>query len=265
MDKNKLIKVIYYVFKDTATMTWRGILRYIRIPEALFFSSVQPVMFVILFRYVFGGAIGLALPKNIPYVDYLMPGIFVQTVAFGSIATSIGLAEDLQTGLIERFKTLPMSRLAVLSGRTVADLLRNCFVIILMTGVGFLVGFRIQTSLGKYVLGILVLLLFSYALNWAMSLIGLLAPNSETAQVMSFPFLFPLTFASSAFVPVWTMPSWLQGFATYQPISEVAEVARGLMATNTVPTKILIEAILWCVAALVVFFVVSVKIYEKKH
>lgn len=264
MNKSKVFKALYYIVKDTATMTWRGILRYIRIPEALFFSSVQPVMFVLLFRYVFGGAIGLGLPKNIPYVDYLMPGIFTQTVAFGAIATSIGLAEDLQTGLIERFKTLPMSRLAVLSGRTVADLIRTCFVILLMTGVGYLVGFRIETSVGKYILGILILLLFSYALNWGMALIGLLAPNSETAQVMTFPFLFPLTFASSAFVPVWTMPSWLQGFATYQPVSEIAELARGLMATNVFSTKILIEALAWCVGALIVFFLLSIKLYEKR-
>jgi ABC-2 type transport system permease protein len=215
-----------WLFSDIRTITWRNLMAVTRIPEALFFSTLQPIMFILLFRYVFGGAIPVT---GITYVDYLIPGIFVQTVCFGAVSTSIGLAEDLQKGLIERFRALPMARAAVLAGRTTADLVRNIFVIIIMTAVGYAVGFRVTTSLGSFLLGCLIILLFAYALSWGFAIIGLSAPNSETAQVMSFPILFPLTFASSAFVPVNTMPSWLQGFATWQPVSLAVDSARWLM------------------------------------
>src|SRR5665213_3215616 len=148
--------------RNTATLTWRNLMGYLRIPEALFFSSVQPVMFVLLFRYVFGGAIHA---PGESYVNYLMPGIFVQTVAFGAVGTSIGLAEDLHKGIIERFRALPMARSAVLAGRTVADLIRNVVVVLLITGVGYAVGFRIGTNVFAYLGGLGVLLFFSYALS----------------------------------------------------------------------------------------------------
>jgi ABC transporter DrrB family efflux protein len=221
-----------WVVSDTLTLTRRNLLAITRIPEALFFSTIQPIMFVLLFRYVFGGAI--AIPGGLPYVDYLMPGIFVQTVAFGAVSTSIGLAEDLQKGLIERFRALPMSRGAVLTGRTTADVVRNVFVVIIITGVGLAVGFRPSTGALSYTAAILLILLFAYALSWGFAVIGLSAPNSETAQVMSFPILFPLTFISSAFVPVEKMPSWLQGFATYQPVSVTVSACRALMVGSQV-------------------------------
>ena len=182
-----------WLLSDTATLTRRNLLAVTRIPEALFFSTVQPIMFVLLFRYVFGGAIHTDATS---YVNYLMPGIFVQTVAFGSVSTSIGLAEDLQKGLIERFRALPMSRGAVLLGRTTADLIRNIFVIIVMTVVGLLVGFRPTTGVLSYIGGVVLILFFAYALSWGFAIVGLSAPNSETAQVMSFPLIFPLTFIS---------------------------------------------------------------------
>lgn len=213
---------------DTLVIAERNLLGILRIPEALFFSSVQPIMFVLLFRYVFGGAISSAGTPG-GYVDYLLPGIFVQTVAFGAVQTSIGLAEDLQKGLIERFRSLPMARSAVLAGRTVADLSRNVLVAVLITAVGYAVGFRVQTNVGGFLAGIVLILAFSYALSWGFAVIGLSAANSETAQVMSFPLLFPLTFASSAFVPVQSMPGWLQGFAKYQPVSQVIDAVRSLM------------------------------------
>ena len=211
---------------DALTVTKRNIIRYARIPQALFFSTVQPIMFVLLFRYVFGGAIHV---PGTSYVNYLMPGVFVQTVVFGSVQTSIGLAEDLQTGIIERFRALPMARSAVLAGRTTADLARNVLTVVIITVVGFLVGFRPTTGVLPYLAGILVILLFAYALSWGFAVIGLSAPNSEVAQVISFPILFPLVFASSAFVPVGSMPSWLQGFATYQPVSVTISACRALM------------------------------------
>jgi len=230
-----------------------------------------------LFRYVFGGAIPT---PGYHYVQFLLPGIFVQAVAFGSIGTSIGLAEDLQKGLIERFLALPMSRWAVLAGRTTADLCRNVFVMALMTGVGYAVGFRIGTNVGEFLAGIVILLLFAYALSWGFAFIGLAAPNSETAQLMSFPILFPLTFASSAFVPLQSMPGWLQGFAQHQPVTILVNAARDLMAgapnpalvlppfttvASTGPTSSTVFwAIVWSVGILAVLAPVSVRRYRRR-
>ncbi len=250
-----------WAISDTATMTKRNLLAITRIPESLFFSTVQPIMFVLLFRYVFGGAINTNVPGG--YVNYLMPGIFVQTVAFGSTYTAIGLAEDLQKGLIERFRALPMSRIAVLTGRTTADLVRNVFVVIIMTIVGFLVGFRPSTGVVPYIAGMLLILLFAYALSWGMACIGLYAPNSETAQIMSFPLLFPLTFASSAFVPVSTMPSWLQGFATYQPVSVTVTACRALMIGGPTASWV-IQSLFWSVVMLVVLIPIALRRYRTR-
>ncbi len=244
---------------DAATITWRNLLGYIRIPEAAFFSSVQPIMFVLLFRYVFGGAIPI---PGMTYVNYLIPGIFVQTVAFGAVGTSIGLAQDLHTGLVERFRALPMSRSAVLAGRTVADLVRNVFVVLIITGVGFAVGFRLHASVLAFIAGLGVLLLFSYALSWGFALIGLLAPNAETAQVMSFPILFPLTFASPAFVPVSSMPSWLQGFANNQPVGVVVNTTRVLMNGGPVGS-LAWKAVAWSFGILIVLGPLAVRRYRR--
>jgi ABC transporter DrrB family efflux protein len=215
-----------WLILDTVTVTKRNLIAYTRIPEALFFASVQPIMFVLLFRYVFGGAIRT---PGFSYVDYMMPGIFVQTVSFGAMTTAIGIAEDLQKGLIERFRALPMARSAVLAGRTTSDLVRNIGTVLLLTLIGFAVGFRITTNVAEYICGVLLILGFSYALSWGAAVIGLSATNSETAQLMGFPILLPLTFASSAFVPVSSMPGWLQAFAQHQPVTIVINAARDLM------------------------------------
>ncbi len=217
-------------------------------------------MFVLLFRYVFGGAI--KTPEQ-NYVNYLMPGIFVQTVAFGSVSTSIGLAEDLQKGVIERFRALPMARSAVLTGRTTADLCRNVFVVIVMTAVGFAVGFRPTTGVLPYLAGVALILAFAYALSWGMAVIGLSAPNSETAQVMSFPLLFPLTFASSAFVPVSSMPSWLQGFATYQPVSVTVTACRALMIGGPTATWV-VQSVIWAAVIAAVMVPLAVRRYRNR-
>ena len=158
-----------------------------------------------------------------------MPGIFVQTVVFGAMSTAIGLSEDLHKGLIKRFRALPISRSAVLAGRTTADIIRNVFVVVLITGVGYAVGFRIGTNVALYLCGVLLILLFAYTLSWGFATIGLTAPNAETAQVMVFPLIFPLLFASSAFVPVARMPGWLQAFAKHQPVTQVVDATRSLM------------------------------------
>ncbi len=217
-----------WAVSDVLTMARRNLLAIVRIPTALVFSILQPIMFVLLFRYIFGaGAIAVNIPGG--YVNYLLPGIIVQTTIFGAVGTAIGLAEDLQHGLIERFRALPMSRMAVLAGRTVSDLGRNVLVLLIMTGVGFLVGFRPHGGFVNYVLACLITLLFAYCLSWGFAFIGLAAPNSEAAQAMTFPLIFPLTFASGIFVQVSSMPGWLQGFATYQPVSEVTKAVRYLM------------------------------------
>jgi ABC-2 type transport system permease protein/oleandomycin transport system permease protein len=250
-----------WAVSDVLTITWRNLLALTRTPEALFFTTLQPIMFVLLFTYVFGGAI------HVPgghYIQYLMPGIFVQTVIFGAMSTAAGLSEDLHKGLIERFRALPMSRAAVLAGRTTSDVVRNVFVVILITAVGYAVGFRIGTNVALFVGGVLLILFFAYALSWGFAYIGLSAPNAETAQVMVFPLIFPLLFASSAFVPVATMPGWLQGFAYHQPVTQVVNAARSLMVGGVLHNAGAVDAaLLWCVGLLVVLAPVAVRKYRK--
>ncbi len=252
-----------WMIADAKTITWRNLMRYIRIPDSLFFSSVQPVMFVLLFRFVFGGAIHV---PGISYVNYLIAGVYVQTVMFGAIATSVGLAEDLHQGLIERFRALPMARSAVLAGRTTADLVRNIGVLILITAVGYLVGFRVETNVGEFIAAIVLILLFAYALSWGFAIIGLSVPNSETAQLAAFPLLFPLSFASSAFVPVTSMPGWLQAFAVHQPVSQVIDATRELMLgghSNLWSMSNVWQSLAWSVGLLVVLVPLAVWRYRR--
>jgi ABC-2 type transport system permease protein/oleandomycin transport system permease protein len=250
-----------WAIADIITMAKRNILAVLRTPEALFFTTLQPIMFVLLFTYVFGGAI------HVPgghYINFLMPGVFVQTVIFGAMSSSAGLAEDLHKGIIERFRALPMSRSAVLAGRTTSDLVRNFFVMILITIVGFAVGFRIGTNFGLFCCGVLVILFFAYALSWGFAYIGLSAPNAETAQVMVFPLIFPLLFASSAFVPVASMPGWLQVFAEHQPVTQVVNAARSLMVGGPLHDPGAVwAALLWTIGLLVVLAPVAVRKYRK--
>jgi len=230
------------------------------VPQLLIFSTVQPVMFVLLFRYVFGGAINTG---DIPYVDYLMPGIFLQTVLFGSTSTGIGLATDASTGLIERFRSLPMARSAVLSGRTLADLARNLLVVILMVLVGFLVGFRFHGTFLEAVGSILIVLVFGYAFSWVAAVVGLRTSNPEAAQAAMFPILFPLIFASTAFVPVDTMPSWLQAFVNHQPVSQAINACRSLVLGQPSASSIL-RCLAWTAGILLVFAPLAVRSYRKQ-
>jgi ABC transporter DrrB family efflux protein len=254
-------EIPFNVVRDTAAIAKRNLLGYLRVPQLLVFSTIQPVIFVIMFRYVFGGAIGQL--QGVPYVDYLMPGIFVQTVVFGSIATSIGLATDMKSGLMERFHALPMARSAVLTGRTIADLLRNVFVVILMMVVGFLVGWRIHTSAFGLIAGALIVLLFGFAMSWIFATVGLALGDPESAQAAAFPVLAPLVFASSAFVRVETMPGWLQAFANHQPVTITVNAVRALTA-GVGPTGTYVwEALAWIVGILVVFATLSVRLYRR--
>ena len=244
---------------DTVTIAQRNLITLRRVPQLLIFSTIQPVIFVLLFRYVFGGAIKV---PGVPYVDFLMPGVFAQTVAFGAMNTAIGLATDLNTGLIERFRSLPMARSAVLAGRTLADAIRNVFVVALMVAVGFAVGFRVHTNVVAFLGAFGLLVLFGYALSWIFAAIGLAVGDPETAQAAAFPIMAPLVFASSAFVPVASMPGWLQPFARYQPLSAVVSASRALVLGGPNATHVL-QALAWSVGILAVFAPLAVLRYRR--
>ena len=244
---------------DTFAINGRNLLGYIRTPQLLVFSTIQPVIFVLLFRYVFGGAIHV---PGTDYVDFLMPGIFAQTVVFGAMATAIGLSADLHSGLVERFRSLPIARSAFLTGRTTADLCRNVMVIGLMCVVGYAVGWRVQTDIASFLGAMLLMLAFGYAMSWIFVTVGLIARDAEAAQAASFPILAPLIFASSAFVPVASMPSWLQGFARNQPVSAVTTAVRGLTLGGASTGDVLV-AIAWCVGIVAVAAPIAVRRYRR--
>lgn len=250
--------------RDAMAVAGRNLTSIRRVPQLLVFTLIQPVIFVVLFRYVMGGAI--QVPGE-SYVNYLIPGIFVQTVVFGSIQTAVGMAADLKSGLLERFRSLPMASSAVLGGRTTADLLRNVFVVGLIAAVGFAVGFRLQTTALAMVWALLLVLLFAYMLSWVFATVGLIVGDPESAQAAAFPVMAPLVFASSAFVPVSSMPEWLQGFAEHQPVSVTASAARGLMVgqlPGAEPTSdYVFQSVAWCVAILIVMVPVAVIRYRK--
>ena len=211
---------------DAAVVTGRNLRHFIRQPQLLIFSTIQPVMFVLLFVYVFGGAVRGSLPGGVKYVDFLLPGIFVQSVAFRATQTAVGLAEDLERGVVDRFRSMPMARSAVLLGRTVADLVRNVLIIGLMIVVGYVVGFRFHGGLPGALAAIVVVAAFGFALSWIFAFVALAVRGAEAAQAAGFVVVFPLVFASSVFVPVGTMPDWLQTFAKASPITLTADAAR---------------------------------------
>jgi ABC-2 type transport system permease protein len=247
-----------WVISDTLVMTKRNLMKYIRLPQLLIFSTIQPVMFVLLFAFVFGGAINT---PGVDYINFLIPGILIQSVVFGSSMTSVGLAEDLNKGMIDRFRSLPMARGAVLAGRTLADTTRNTFVVFLMLGVGTAIGFRYQDGILKALAAVVLVVLFGYSFSWISAYIGLITRNPETAQVAGFIWVFPLVFASSVFVPVETMPSWLQVFAEVQPISVTADTVRSLMLG--MPVENLWMMFGWMAAILLVFIPLSIRQYRR--
>ena len=251
---------LYWTFADALVLAKRHLMQIPRIPEELVFATIQPIMFVLLFRYVFGGAIAVS---GTSYVNFLMAGIFAQTVIFGATTTGIGLANDLQKGLIDRFRSLPMSRSAVLTGRTISDLVRNIFVVIIMWTVGLLVGFRPQGNVLSWLGAGGLLVLTSFAFSWISATIGLLVSSVEAAQSAGFIWLFPLTFASSAFVPTSSMPGWLRAFAEHQPVSLIVNGVRGLLL-NTPDAGTILQALAWCLGILIVFVPVAVWAYGRR-
>jgi ABC-2 type transport system ATP-binding protein len=246
---------------DTAVITGRNLRHFIRQPDLLVFSTIQPVLFVLLFVYVFGGAIGRSLPHGITYVDFLLPGIFVQSVTFGASQTAVGLKEDLTRGVVDRFRSMPIARSAVLAGRTLADLVRNIVVIFLMIAVGYAVGFRFLGGVAGAAGCIAVVAAFGFALSWIFAVVALTVRGAETAQTAGFVVIFPLVFASSVFVPVSTFPDWLQAFATISPVTVTADAARSLALFGT--TASLGAAAAWIGGLLAVFIPLSVWRYRQ--
>jgi ABC-2 type transport system permease protein/oleandomycin transport system permease protein len=253
---------VNYTVSDAVVMTKRNLIRYVRIPTLLVFSTVQPIMFVLLFVYVFGGAVSRSLPGGVKYVDFLMPGIFVQTVVFGATQTGVGLAEDLSKGMIERFRSLPMARSAVLAGRTLGDAVRNTFVVVLMTIVGMLVGFRFHTNAIASLAALLLVVAFGFAFSWISATIGLTVHDVESAQTAGFLWVFPLVFASSVFVPIHTLPGWLQAFARINPITNTANAMRALILGGPT-TRYVLYALAWIVGILAVFMPFATRRYRR--
>ncbi|HEX6221879.1 MAG TPA: ABC transporter permease [Acidimicrobiia bacterium] len=259
----------------TAVITRRNTLRVVRLPQLLLFSTIQPVMFLLLFNYVFGGAIAIGGPGGSvsgsdSYINWLIPGILVQTAVFGATATALGLTEDLGAGVIDRFRSLPMARSAVLAGRTIADLVRNTFVNGLMLIVGFLMGWRFEQGIPKMLLGVALALLFGYAFSWVMATIGLVAKTPEAAQSAGFLPIFPLVFASSVFVPTASMPDWLQVFAENQPVSVIANAVRSLMIPEEAllplgldQASLIWQSFVWIVVIVAIFGPLAVRQYRR--
>jgi ABC-2 type transport system permease protein len=244
--------------EDTMVLAKRNLLRIPRQPDLLIAYTIQPVMFVLLFVYVFGGAI----QTPFDYVDFLMPGIIVQSIAFGGFVTALGLSEDVKKGLIDRFRSLPMSRAAVLTARTSSDILLNCLSLVVLFAVGFLAGFNfIGATAGEVALGIVLLLLMGYAFSWIFALVGLFSSSPETANSIGFTLIFPLTFASSVFVPADTMPDGLRHFAEANPFTTWSDAIRSLWLDTPANTDIWMSFI-WVVLLTAIFAPLAVARYR---
>ena len=247
---------VMWTLRDSWTEARRHLTVIPRSPELIAFAIAQPIMFTLLFVYVFGGAI--EVPGFDEYNQFLLPGIFAQTITFGSAGTSIGLADDLQKGLVDRLRSLPMSQSAVVIGRTVADLCKNLLSFVIMLAIAFAVGFRFEGTLAEAALASLLLLLFAYALSWIHALIGMSVKSVEAANSGGFMWMFPLTFVSSAFVDPSSMPDWLEPIADANPFTKVTNASRALY--NGLPVGNLAwQSLAWSVGIIVVFSYLSMR------
>src|SRR5437588_4389679 len=244
---------------DTMIIAERNLVRLPRAPELLLAFTVQPIMFVLLFRYVFGGAIKT---PGYSYADFLIPGIIVQNIAFGGFVTALGLNEDVRKGLIDRFRSLPMARPAVLAGRTLSDVALNALSITILLITGVIIGFTFHTSVGDAIAGVLLLLLFGYAFSWVLAFIGLVAKSSETVNSIGFIIVFPLTFISSAFVPVASMPEGLQQFAEVNPFTIIVDAMRHLWLGAPSNNDVL-WSVIWSLSLIVVFGALATDRYPR--
>jgi ABC-2 type transport system permease protein len=264
------MRSLSHTVSDSLVITRRNLIKVKRVPDLIVFATLSPIMFVLLFRYVFGGAINV--PGDISYAEFLLPGIFAQTVVFGSTITGASLADDLQKGLIDRFRSLPMSRSAVLIGRTVADLGLNAISIAVMAITGLIVGWRINSSFGEAVAGFAILLVFAYSISWLMAMVGLLVRTPEVVNNASFIVIFPITFVANTFVPLESFPAVLRTFAEWNPVSAVVQAARNLFGNVPagMPTPDVwslqhpaLYTLIWTALILAVFVPLSVRMYQR--
>jgi ABC transporter DrrB family efflux protein len=257
-----------HALRDMRIITKRNLLRFIRLPQLLLFAVVQPVMFLLLFNFVFGGAIAFGFGDGGDYINFLIPGILVQTVVFGATNTAVGLTEDLNDGVIDRFRSLPMARSAVMGGRTIADLIRSAGVQSLMLIVGIVIGFQAADWAGL-LLGFFLAVMFGFGVSWFFATVGLTVRNPEATQGASFFLVFPFVFASSVFVPTATMPDWLRLFAEHQPVTILTNTVRKLafpdvpIAGGDSVESLVLRSVLWIVGLIVVFGWLSVRQYKK--
>jgi len=257
----------------TGVITRRNLLANVRLPDVLILSTIQPVVFMLMFLYVFGGAIQAALPAAAQgqYVYWLIPGILAQSAVFGSAPTAYGLNTDTTTGVLDRFRSLPMARSAVLAGRTLADLTRNTFILGLQLAAGILLGFRWQNGIPGLLAALAIALAFGYACSWLMAYIGLTIRNSEAIQAAIYLVVFPITLTSSVFLPTQTMPGWLQAFAQHQPITIIANALRGLtlgqeaLPTGHTVTGETLLALTWTAGVLLVCVPLAIRAYGRKR
>jgi ABC-2 type transport system permease protein len=258
---------IHKAINDGAIVAWRNLKRVPRIPELAIFAIIQSIMFVLLFAFVFGGAI--PLPDGGSYREFLMPGIFAQTVCFAAATTAVGMTEDVKRGIIDRFRSLPMARSAVLSGRAVFDLVYNSGILIVLMLSGVAVGWRVHSSIPEFLAGVALLLVFTFAMSWVGIWLGLSMKTVEAAQQVGFTVIFPLTFLSNVFVPPETMPSWLQPIAEWNPVSTLTASTRELWgnpnpyASSGFPADhSILLTLIWVVVIIVVFAPLGVRKYR---
>jgi ABC-2 type transport system permease protein/oleandomycin transport system permease protein len=249
-----------WAVSDTLTITKRNLLVWIRVPAYIVFTVIQPVIFVLMFRYVFGGAIHV--PVKGGYVNFLMPGIIAQTAAFATFGTAIALAQELKKGVIDRLRSMPMARSAVLTGRIVADTLRMLVTVLIVIAVGYAVGFRFENGVGPAILMVAMAIFLGVSICMIAAFTGLAIGDEESVQAFGLIWLFPLTFLSSAFVPIASMPGWLQAFANNQPVTYVVDTMRALALGGPVFSS-LWKSLVWLIGILVVFGPLAVRAYKR--
>lgn len=261
-------------FADGLLVARRNLVTLTRVPTVFIFELVQPIMFVLLFRYIYANQFA-TLPPGFEYVQFLMPGIFVQNAIFGATTTAVGLAEDLKTGIIDRFRSLPMARSAVLAGRTTSDLLKNLLLVVLVIGIGYLVGFRFENGPVQALGVVLLVLAVGFTFSWIFACIGLALKKVEAVQAASFTVIFPIVFVSAAFVPVAGMSSWLQPIARANPVTVWCNLARylsngdiGIIDIETgLPVDtfeaLVLKSVVWIVALLVIFVPLAIRLYRR--
>lgn len=262
LEFEKKPKVILAI-TDSLLMIQRSSRHILRNTDQLLGTFFQPIMFLVLFAAVFGGAVSMALPEGVGYLDFLLAGIIVQTLAFGSTTTAIAVSNDLQKGIVDRFRSLPMSNLAVLNGHVISDIFRNTISTVVMLITGLVMGFRSNASFLEWMMIAGILLLFTLMFSWLAAIMGVLSKSVEAVQWLSFIIVFPLTFASSAFVPTEGMNKYLKAFAENQPITHVIEATRSLMLGLPAENHIWL-AVIWCIGVMVIAIPVAVWLFKRR-